>query len=164
MSGSPSFFKRFYLFIWKKEWASKRERAQAGGRAKGEGEADSPLSREPDVGLDPGTPGSWPERRQTLNWLSHPGAPQSFFLHFPWTHNMWGHTISAICTIPKVNSSIIVWGCTGHMHIGQWVFVRVSVKFPVRDKGWLSLYCIHKNILNNFYFFERISQQTLRLR
>jgi len=26
-----------------------------------EGEADSPLSREPDVGLDPGTPGSWPE-------------------------------------------------------------------------------------------------------
>jgi len=27
-------------------------------RRAGEGEADSPLSREPDVGLDPGTPGS----------------------------------------------------------------------------------------------------------
>jgi len=26
-----------------------------------EGEADSPLSGESDAGLDPGTPGSWPE-------------------------------------------------------------------------------------------------------
>jgi len=37
---------------------SERERAQAGGAAEGEGEADSPLSREPDMGLDPRTPGS----------------------------------------------------------------------------------------------------------
>jgi len=29
-----------------------------GGRAEGEGEADSPLSREPEVGLTPGTLGS----------------------------------------------------------------------------------------------------------
>ena len=28
------------------------------GAAEGEGEADSPLSREPNVGLDPRTPGS----------------------------------------------------------------------------------------------------------
>ena len=32
-----------------------RERAQAGGGAKGEGEANSPLSREHDAGLDPRT-------------------------------------------------------------------------------------------------------------
>jgi len=32
-----------------------------GGGVEGEGEADSPLSREPDVGLDPRTLGSWPE-------------------------------------------------------------------------------------------------------
>jgi len=35
-----------------------RESTQAGGESEGDGEADSPLSREPDVGLDPGTPGS----------------------------------------------------------------------------------------------------------
>ena len=42
------------------------ERAQAGGKAEGEGEAGSPLSREPYVGLDASTLGSWPElKRQT---------------------------------------------------------------------------------------------------
>ena len=41
-------FLRFYLFL--------RGRAQAGGGA--EGEAGSLLSREPDMGLDPRTPGS----------------------------------------------------------------------------------------------------------
>ena len=35
-----------------------RVRAQAGGEAERDGAADSPLSREPDVGLDPRTPGS----------------------------------------------------------------------------------------------------------
>jgi len=39
-----------------------RERAQAGCGAEGGGEADSPLSREPDAGLYP---------------RSHPGAPHS---------------------------------------------------------------------------------------
>ena len=42
------FFLRFYLFG--------RKRAQAGGEA--EGEADSPLSKGPDSGLDPRTLGS----------------------------------------------------------------------------------------------------------
>jgi len=37
------------------------ERTQAGGATKGEGEAGSPRSREPDVGLDPRTPGPRPE-------------------------------------------------------------------------------------------------------
>lgn len=36
----------------------RRECAQIGGGAEGEGEADSPLSREPDVWLDPRTLGS----------------------------------------------------------------------------------------------------------
>ena len=47
-----SIFLRFYLF----ETESKR--AQWWGRAEAEGEADSQLSREPDVGFDPRTPGS----------------------------------------------------------------------------------------------------------
>ena len=40
----------------------------------GEGEAGFLLSREPDVGLDPRTPGSDLSQRQKLNGLSHPGA------------------------------------------------------------------------------------------
>jgi len=39
-----------------KDRERERERAQAGGGA--EGEADSPPSREPDMGLDPRTPRS----------------------------------------------------------------------------------------------------------
>ena len=42
-----------YLFIWRHK--------QGEQQAEAEGEADSPLSWEPDVGLDPRTPGSWPE-------------------------------------------------------------------------------------------------------
>jgi len=47
------FFLRFYLFIWQ----TAREGTQARGGAKGEGEAGSPLSREPRLGApfqDPG--------------------------------------------------------------------------------------------------------------
>jgi len=42
---------------------SERERKEEQGerQAEGEGEADSSRSREPIVGLDPGTPGSLPE-------------------------------------------------------------------------------------------------------
>ena len=35
-----------------------RARTQMGGGAEGEREADSPLSREPNMWIDPGTPGS----------------------------------------------------------------------------------------------------------
>ena len=38
-----------------------------------EGEADSPLSREPDAGLDPRTPGSCPEPKADAQSQSHPG-------------------------------------------------------------------------------------------
>ena len=46
-----------YLFDRERE----RERAQAGGAAEGEGEAGFPLSREPNMGLDPRNLGSYPE-------------------------------------------------------------------------------------------------------
>ena len=45
--------------VFDKEKEAAREGTQAGGV--GEGEADFLLSREPDVGLDPITPGSRPE-------------------------------------------------------------------------------------------------------
>ena len=53
-----------------------------GGWAEGEGEADSPLSRELMRGL---IPGSWDHdlsQRQMLNHLSHPGAPGLSLLTF----------------------------------------------------------------------------------
>ena len=36
--------------------------------------------REPDVGLDPGTPGSLPELKAGAKPLGHPGVPEQFFL------------------------------------------------------------------------------------
>ena len=53
-----------------KEWDWEYEQG-----TEGEGEVGSPLSREPDAGLHPSTLRSWPEVRETLTWLSHPGAP-----------------------------------------------------------------------------------------
>ena len=46
------FFKILFIHL------TERERAQARGAAKGEGETGSSLSREPDMGLDPRTLGS----------------------------------------------------------------------------------------------------------
>ena len=50
---------------------------------RGEGEADSLLSREPDVGLHP-HPGPWDidlNPRQTPNQLSHPSTLYHVFMH-----------------------------------------------------------------------------------
>ena len=74
--------KRFYLFIWERESMSGVEGLWGG--AEGEGEADSPLCREP-------IPGPWDYNlswRQMLNWLNHPVMPwnpnvlKSFALKF----------------------------------------------------------------------------------
>ena len=56
------YFKDFiYLFETERERERAHTRGGEWGGAEGEGEADSPLSREADVGLDPRTLGSWPE-------------------------------------------------------------------------------------------------------
>ena len=65
------FYKDFFLFIWESmsgEW---------GRGAEGDREADSLLSREPDAkwGSISGPQDHDLNRRQPLNWLSHPGAP-----------------------------------------------------------------------------------------
>ena len=53
-------FKDFiYLFICERE--SESEHRQTEWKAESEGEAGSLQSKEPDVGLDPRTLGSWPE-------------------------------------------------------------------------------------------------------
>ena len=63
------FKKRFYLFIH----ASRRERQRPRQKEK-----QAPC-REPDVGLDPRTPGLRPEPRADAQPLSHPGVPVDHF-------------------------------------------------------------------------------------
>ena len=46
--------KLFYFILFERE-RQHEWRSMSGGEAEGEKEADSPLSREPDVGLDPRT-------------------------------------------------------------------------------------------------------------
>jgi len=67
-----NFFKDFFYSF---ERQRESERAQARGEAQGEGETDSPLSWEPDMGLDPRTWRSWPDPKVlSLGHLSHPGT------------------------------------------------------------------------------------------
>ena len=61
------FFKRFYLFIHKTHTHREAE-------TQAEGEAGS-IHREPDVGLDPRSPGSHPGPKAGAKPLRHPGIP-----------------------------------------------------------------------------------------
>ena len=56
------FFLRFYLFMREKE-------------AETQAEGEEAPCREPDVGLDPGSPGSRPRPKAGPKPLSHPGIP-----------------------------------------------------------------------------------------
>ena len=56
------------------------KRAQARRTVDEEGEADSPLSRVPDVGLDPSTPESWPEPKADAQPTKPPRCPFFYFL------------------------------------------------------------------------------------
>ena len=66
------FFKRFYLFIHESESERERERE---AETQAEGEAGS-MHREPDVGFDPGSPGSRPGPKAGAKPLRHPGIPR----------------------------------------------------------------------------------------
>ena len=66
------FFLRFYLFIHERHTERK-----AGTQVEREKQAPC---REPDVGLDPGTPGSRPGPKADAQLLSHPGVPRYRFL------------------------------------------------------------------------------------
>ena len=77
-----SFLKDFiYLFMRNRERQRRRQR-----------EKQAPC-KEPDVGLDPGTPGSHPEPKAEAQPLSHPGIPLTPFLRSAsWLHSPvgWG--------------------------------------------------------------------------
>ena len=75
----PHFLKERFIYLFERERASMGA-CEAGRGKEGEGErespADSPLSAEPNTGLDPRTRRSWVEIKSwTPNRLSHPGAP-----------------------------------------------------------------------------------------
>ena len=55
VSGTLYVYLKLLLFL--KDFIYLTERAQAGGMAEGEGEADFQLNREPNVELNPRTPG-----------------------------------------------------------------------------------------------------------
>ena len=59
-----------------------RERERERGRQRHRQREKQAPCREPDVGLDPGTPGSHPGLEAGAKLLSHPGIPQSIFKVF----------------------------------------------------------------------------------
>jgi len=63
--------KIFFLFIY----LTHRVRAQVGRAAGAEGEAGSLLSKEPDAGLDPRTPGPRPEPKAAAQPTEPPRRP-----------------------------------------------------------------------------------------
>ena len=67
------FFK--FLFIYDRHTARERERErERQAETQAEGEAGS-VHREPDVGFDPGSPGSRPGPKAGAKPLRHPGIP-----------------------------------------------------------------------------------------
>ena len=68
-----SFF-YFYFFIYDRHTVRERE-----AETQAEGEA-GPVHREPDVGLDPGSPGSRPGPKAGAKPLRHPGIPRTAIL------------------------------------------------------------------------------------
>ena len=65
----------FYLFMKDTERERERERERQRHRQR---EKQAPC-REPDVGLDPRTPGSRPEPKANAQPLSHPGVALAIF-------------------------------------------------------------------------------------
>ena len=113
------FFKFFFniLFIWERERVCTCKRVST-GREEGEREADSLLSRKLDVGLDPRTPGSWPE----LKAGAHPTATQAPLQH-------------GLSTTISVNRIVFicVWLITEEIQSSTWapsVHVRILVSSP----------------------------------
>ena len=69
---------KFFLFIYDSHTHRERERERE-AETQEEGEAGS-MHREPDVGLDPGSPGSRPGPKAGAKPLRHAGIPHYSFL------------------------------------------------------------------------------------
>lgn len=96
----------FKDFIYLRE----RESAQEWwGEAEGKEKPDSPLSKDPNVGLNPRTLGSWPElkARHLTNWATQVRAPMQYL-----SLSIWPIPLSIIPTFIHIiaNDSIFFQG------------------------------------------------------
>ena len=82
---SNAFFKTFYLFIWRTEITSRQRGRQ---RERGGSRLPSEHSTEPDAGLDPRTPESWPEPKaeDLTHWATQ--VPLKCFFYIFWNDQM----------------------------------------------------------------------------
>ena len=72
-----------------------------GGQRHRQREKQAPY-REPDVGLDPGSPGSRPEPKAGAQLLSHSGVPQIAFLMIVFLHYYKRSYINKLDGVPSV--------------------------------------------------------------
>ena len=84
----PIFLKILFIYLRESKWEREKKKAQAG--TEGEGEADSPMSGEPNAGLIPGPQDHYLSWKQMLNWLSHPGTPNDYGLYM-FVHRVYMH-------------------------------------------------------------------------
>ena len=87
--------------------------------------------REPDVGLDPGTPGSHPGRKADAQALSHPGAPSIPF----YSPIIFYHVDKIFYLCLSMHQMIGSWSKLSCFHFGATrnnaamnVFVQISVR------------------------------------
>ena len=103
-------FKRF-LFIY--SWETQRE-----AETQAEGEAGS-MHREPDVGFDPGSPGSRPGPKAGTKPLCDPGIP----LTFSWG---WGYISSTIHPLNKY--TLMIRTNTSFSEVARWCLQKSLIK------------------------------------
>ena len=70
---------------------TERER-ERGAETQAEGEAGS-MHREPDVGFDPGSPGSRPGPKAGAKPLRHPGIPSQLIFNKHAKNIQWGNSL-----------------------------------------------------------------------
>ena len=80
------------------------------GRDIGRGEGGS--TQDPDVGLDPGTPGSCPGLKAGTKPLSHPGVPLLYFLKF-------SHLTTCLLSVVGDDSSSVLLSTRFLVHTGH---------------------------------------------
>ena len=141
------FFLRFYLFIHDGHRETERGRDTSTGR-----------SREPDTGLDPRTPGSYPGPKAAAKLLSHPGIPRKFILIrlgdqalSPLYTQIW---IWELTMITKIQSTKKLYQKTEHLHganglreiIGCPITSATLPWFPQCMFNYLLLWAITKSL------------------
>ena len=77
---SSFFFPNDFIYVFFCVWERETTSMSWGKEAEREGESGSLLSRGPDVGLDPRTPGSWPELKAEAQPTEPPRCPPFFQL------------------------------------------------------------------------------------